>query len=72
MHTLRLIARPVYKIGRRWSHEKTGGVPGSSLPVDINNKFRASFYLLAWTGTAFALPFIAVKFQLWKSAGGVS
>ena len=46
MDKFRLVARPLSRIGRRWSHEKMAGIPGSSLPFDINNKFVCLFVCL--------------------------
>ena len=37
-----------------------------NLPFDINNRYKLAFYMILYFGSAFSLPFIAVRYQLLK------
>uniref|UniRef100_A0A131XC24 Cytochrome c oxidase subunit 7C, mitochondrial n=1 Tax=Hyalomma excavatum TaxID=257692 RepID=A0A131XC24_9ACAR len=53
---------------RRSGHDDhdTSGIPGSNLPFKINNKYGLTIKFALFFGSAFAVPFFAVRHQLLK------
>ncbi|EDO46630.1 predicted protein [Nematostella vectensis] len=42
--------------------------PGLNMPFQTQNKTRLLIVMVAYLGTCFALPFVAVRFQMAKAA----
>ncbi|KAH9946710.1 hypothetical protein B0H21DRAFT_386333 [Amylocystis lapponica] len=63
MTSLSRASLPTHK-GVRWAH-----VHYDNMPFTYKNRaaFRAKY--LAFVGTGFVIPFVAVYYQLWKSGG---
>ncbi|KAK3742108.1 hypothetical protein QZH41_020264 [Actinostola sp. cb2023] len=43
--------------------------PGMNMPFQTKNKTRLLIVMCSYLGTCFALPFVAVRFQMHKQAG---
>uniref|UniRef100_A0A6M2E0X0 Cytochrome c oxidase subunit 7C, mitochondrial n=1 Tax=Amblyomma tuberculatum TaxID=48802 RepID=A0A6M2E0X0_9ACAR len=53
---------------RRSGHDDhdTSGIPGSNLPFKIDNKYGLTIKFALFFGSAFAVPFFAIRHQLLK------
>jgi len=43
-----------------------GGVPGSSLPFSISNRYKLTAYFILFFGSGLSMPFLMVRHQLLK------
>ncbi|XP_012274171.1 cytochrome c oxidase subunit 7C, mitochondrial [Orussus abietinus] len=62
----RQIIRNVMTSAVRAAHHQSGGIPGSNLPFSITNRYKLTAYFILFFGSGFALPFIAVRYQMLK------
>ncbi|KAK0087895.1 hypothetical protein PV325_013774 [Microctonus aethiopoides] len=62
-----IIRRFTTSVVRKSGNEYDSGArPGSNLPFDITNKYKLTAYFILFFGSAFSIPFLAVRHQLLK------
>ncbi|KAK0175772.1 hypothetical protein PV327_009496 [Microctonus hyperodae] len=62
-----IIRRFTTSVIRKSGHGLDNGArPGSNLPFDTHNKYKLTAYFILFFGTAFSIPFLAVRHQLLK------
>ena len=54
------------RVPARFVHIEQRGVPGANLPISIDNPLKLTVAFSLFFGSAFALPYFAVRHQLLK------